>query len=220
MNKNAFGLKMNNTHFDSPHGLSNWYNVSTAYDLAILCSEWVKSILFNRITRTKTYYWKGRNNIGINFSKTIWKEYNWNNTNKLLERGFIGIKTGVTHSAGQCLATYLKWKKRSYIVVLLNWSSAEQKFKDAWKVIEHCQLKIRWGLINEMKPISTNTNSNNVSSLGMINISQSEYADSTKNITYNSFDKVTDDNNYFKRGSSTINIIDEDKVTTSSSNSD
>lgn len=36
MNKNAKKLKMMNTHFDSPHGLPNKNNKSTAYDMAKL----------------------------------------------------------------------------------------------------------------------------------------------------------------------------------------
>lgn len=38
MNVNARKLKMRNTYFDSPHGLPNKNNYSTAYDIALLCS--------------------------------------------------------------------------------------------------------------------------------------------------------------------------------------
>lgn len=38
MNKNAQKIGMTNTHFDSPHGLANKNNMSTAYDIAMLCS--------------------------------------------------------------------------------------------------------------------------------------------------------------------------------------
>ena len=42
-------------------------------------------------------------------AKSITKEgslhtYIWRNTNKLLEKGFCGIKTGITDHAGPCLA--------------------------------------------------------------------------------------------------------------------
>lgn len=75
----------------------------------------------------------------------------WTNTNKLLSKGFIGIKTGVTHAAGPCLATYLKGKKRSYIVVLLNCKSVDQRWIDTLKIIEHCQLKIKNGMGEDIK---------------------------------------------------------------------
>lgn len=34
----------------------------------------------------------------------------WFNTNKLLTNGFCGIKTGITGSAGPCLANFIKLK--------------------------------------------------------------------------------------------------------------
>ena len=58
MNSNAKKIKLNSTHFDSPHGLSNSNNVSTAYDIALLCSVCVRNLDFSRITRTKSYVWK------------------------------------------------------------------------------------------------------------------------------------------------------------------
>lgn len=60
----------------------------------------------------------------------IQRDYHWTNTNKLLNKGFVGIKTGVTYPAGPCLVTHLKKKKRSYIVVLLNCRSLEQRWID------------------------------------------------------------------------------------------
>jgi hypothetical protein len=36
------------------------------------------------------------------------RPYIWKNTNKLLEKGFYGIKTGITDNAGPCLAAALK----------------------------------------------------------------------------------------------------------------
>lgn len=55
MNSNAKRLKMTNTNFDSPHGLANKNNISTAYDIALLCTVCIKNIDFSRISRTKLY---------------------------------------------------------------------------------------------------------------------------------------------------------------------
>ena len=41
--------------------------------------------------------------------KIRFKEYVWFNTNKLLESGFIGIKTGHTDAAGPCLASCIMY---------------------------------------------------------------------------------------------------------------
>jgi len=40
----------------------------------------------------------------------IYKSYVWKNTNKLLDKGFIGIKTGITDNAGPCLAAAYRIK--------------------------------------------------------------------------------------------------------------
>lgn len=35
------------------------------------------------------------------------REYTWKNTNKMLDqKGFLGIKTGITDTAGPCLSSY------------------------------------------------------------------------------------------------------------------
>jgi D-alanyl-D-alanine carboxypeptidase len=46
------------------------------------------------------------------------KRYNkcWENTNKLLDNGFDGIKTGITETAGPCLSACYK----DYIIIVLN----------------------------------------------------------------------------------------------------
>jgi hypothetical protein len=108
MNKHAAKLGMKNTHFDSPHGLSNKYNYSTAYDVAMLCSVCIGIPDFNRITRTKSYICKPRNRTIQCHTKSSMKDYRWENTNKLLSKGFVGIKTGVTYTAGPCLVTHIK----------------------------------------------------------------------------------------------------------------
>ena len=55
MNCNAAALKMTNTNFDSPHGLQNITNVSTAYDMARLASKCMLIPAFRRIVNTKIY---------------------------------------------------------------------------------------------------------------------------------------------------------------------
>jgi D-alanyl-D-alanine carboxypeptidase len=152
MNKHAENLGMTNSHFDSPHGLQNKNNVSTAYDIALLWSVCINISEFNRIVRTKSYKCKSRNKPIMNLWKVMKMDYLWWNTNKLLNRGFVGIKTGITYPAGPCLATHLKKKKRSYLVILLNSKSIEQRWVDTCKVIEYWQMKIRYGMIGELKP--------------------------------------------------------------------
>jgi D-alanyl-D-alanine carboxypeptidase len=57
--------------------------------------------LFREVIGTKTYKFKY-------FSKVLNRHISnyWKNTNKLLRRpGFLGIKTGITITAGPCLAS-------------------------------------------------------------------------------------------------------------------
>lgn len=59
MNENAHVLKLLNTFFDSPHGLMNPQNVSTAYDMARLTSICMQFPIFRRIVGTKTFECRG-----------------------------------------------------------------------------------------------------------------------------------------------------------------
>ena len=63
MNINAASLKMSNTHFDSPHGLQNITNVSTAYDMARLASKCMLIPAFRKIVKTKTYRCKPKREV-------------------------------------------------------------------------------------------------------------------------------------------------------------
>ena len=59
MNDNAHALKLLNTFFDSPHGLMNPQNVSTAYDMARLTSICMQYPIFRRLVGTKTFQCRG-----------------------------------------------------------------------------------------------------------------------------------------------------------------
>lgn len=54
----------------------------------------------------------------------------WRNTNKLLEAGWEGIKTGQTPTAGSCLSSL---RDKIYIVVL-NCPNSEARFTDTQKL--------------------------------------------------------------------------------------
>lgn len=93
MNNLARKLGMPNTVFDSPHGLSNPNNLSTAADMAVLAFHCMKNDLFCQIVSTPFFEVGG---------------YEWQNTNRLLGfdfdqedtvelfKGTLGCKTGVT----------------------------------------------------------------------------------------------------------------------------
>jgi D-alanyl-D-alanine carboxypeptidase (penicillin-binding protein 5/6) len=93
MNFYAHKLGMSSTNYDSPHGLQNTSNYSTAEDQAILVKEVMTIDPFRKVVGTsyhECYAIGGRDKINT--------FYKWENTNKLLDilPGLIGTKTGIT----------------------------------------------------------------------------------------------------------------------------
>ena len=58
MNHYANLLKLTSSHFDSPHGLMNVANLSTAYDMARLAAKCMQIPIFKRIVSTKEFHCK------------------------------------------------------------------------------------------------------------------------------------------------------------------
>lgn len=134
-------FKWTNSFFDSPHGLMNRWNTSTASDIAKISSISMKNPNFARIVKVKRYKWYSRQphdyedeNPGVDFKP---KFYGWENTNKLLwKMGYNGLKTGITPSAGPCLAASYTWglTKDHYIIVLLNSKSMDHRWNEVGKL--------------------------------------------------------------------------------------
>ena len=55
MNKTATKLRLRNTSFSNPHGLSNKGNKSTAEDISILCCYFIKDEFLKSVTNTKEF---------------------------------------------------------------------------------------------------------------------------------------------------------------------
>ena len=135
MNRVAKDLKLFNTNFANPHGLMNHYNRSTASDVAKLACLALRNEIFFQIVNKKQYDCMIKN---YKFS-TIRKK-TWINTNKLLDKGFIGVKTGITDAAGPCLVTSLKDDKGIWaICVILGCRSMEKRW-------EECEELLNWGI--------------------------------------------------------------------------
>lgn len=149
MNKVAKELKLYNTQFANPHGLMNRCNKSTASDVAKLACVALKNPLFSQIVNTKLYESYIKNHKTGNSRKEVWV-----NTNKLLEKGFNGVKTGITDAAGPCLAASLKINKKDksdiwVVSVILSCRSMEKRWTES-------QDLITWGvkeIINHAKSL-------------------------------------------------------------------
>ena len=110
MNQKASDLGLNNTHFETPHGLDSDEHYTTAYELALLSNYALNNKIFAQIVGTKEY------TITINgYPKQL------SNTNELLGNldGVYGIKTGFTNGANRCLVTACKRNNMDIICVVL-----------------------------------------------------------------------------------------------------
>ena len=113
MNEKAKKIGAISTHFENPHGLDAEGHFTTAYDLAIIAREAMKTDKFREIVSTKNY-------------KIPMQGEKWDralkNHNKLLWRydGCNGVKTGFTKKCGRCLVSSASRGNEEFICVTLN----------------------------------------------------------------------------------------------------
>lgn len=125
MNENAKNLRLLDTHFADPAGLSDENNYMTAYDLAILASEVLKNPVISKIVGTK---YKTITNVDGT------KKYYLENLNKLLGvEGVNGVKTGYTDKAGQVLVTSKDEKGHALMIVVMK---SIDRFSDTKELLD------------------------------------------------------------------------------------
>lgn len=77
---------------------------------------------------------------------------NWHNSNRLLTvKGFSGVKTGITPTAGSCLSVFYEHGDCSLITVVLGSRNIEYRWKDAYRVTLWSECAIRDKLGEEEK---------------------------------------------------------------------
>lgn len=140
MNKKAKELNLNNTHFETPHGLDSDEHYTTAYELALLSNYALNNKTFSKIVCTKNYTIKINNNI---------KELK--NTNELLGRieGVYGVKTGFTNGANRCLVSSCKRNDIDIICVVLGADTKKFRTTDSISLINY--------IYNNFQTININT---------------------------------------------------------------
>eukprot|EP00347_Sterkiella_histriomuscorum_P021250 403334674 len=144
MNREAMYLQLKNTHFSSVHGMFHEQNYSSAADIAKLSFFAMKNLLFRQIVKTQKYTCESRINLG--------HLYHWQNTNKLLEHGYSGLKTGITPAAGPCLAASIIKNEFKFIIIVLNSRSMEQRWVEVQKLVQWAILKINKIKHSDLKP--------------------------------------------------------------------
>lgn len=166
MNNKVKELGLTNTHFENCTGLdddtTNHY--SCAYDLAIIACEVMKYDL------VKEY-------------STVWLDSlrggktELNNTNKLVNKysGITGLKTGTTSNAGFCLCATASRDGLNLVSVVLGADTSDDRFDKSCELLDYGfanykieklsfdedkinNVKVKNGVIKEIKPIIDNTN--------------------------------------------------------------
>lgn len=134
MNQKAISLGLKNTHFSNVSGVEADDHYSSAHDLVTISVEAMKSPVFRDIVGTKTA------TITTIDGKRI---HPLENLNQLLwdVPGVIGIKTGWTEMAGDCLVTYVSRDYHDLIVVVLN---SKNRFADSTTLINWAYKNIIW----------------------------------------------------------------------------
>ena len=134
MNRTAYSLGLDNTHFADPTGLK-MDNVSTARECAKLLSIALSDPLIARITTTQTYKFFSLNR--------RWRYHQANNSNRLLKSDIdiVGGKTGFIARSGWCLAVMLKNLEEKLCVIVLGASSNYRRFSEARYILESAMEK-------------------------------------------------------------------------------
>lgn len=129
MNDYAAALGCENSHFTNPHGLPDVNQYTSARDLSIIASEFLKNEdLMEFVKETKAHVqWQD--------SQGRVREADLINTNQLLSiyPGSQGLKTGTTTAAGQCLVSYVTRTDGDFLLVLLG---SEERYRDTIQLMD------------------------------------------------------------------------------------
>ncbi len=112
MNKKAAALHLYNTHYQNPTGTDAPQQYTSSQDLAWLAARVMKDPLLTNVVATN---WIRVPDISGK------KSYPLQNVNQLLSSfwGAVGVKTGYTEEAGQCLVAAIERNGRTLITVVL-----------------------------------------------------------------------------------------------------
>lgn len=129
MNDKAISLGMGHTHFANPNGMPNNENYSTACDLIKLSRYCMQDSLFAQIVGTKEK----------DIPLIDGRHMPCRNTNALLTtyEGCVGIKTGFTRQAGNCLASVATRDGITLYLILLNSRSMSTRFTESAILLDY-----------------------------------------------------------------------------------
>ena len=140
MNATAKKLGLSKTHFSDPSGLPNpgqYTNYSTVRDLISLGRDAMKLAVFRQVVATRSYH------VAAGAGH---RAHTWKNLNQLLASysGAIGIKTGFTAAAGECLLFEARRGSTTLIGAVLHSSASESAAGQAAPVHD-ATVMLNWG---------------------------------------------------------------------------
>jgi D-alanyl-D-alanine carboxypeptidase len=162
MNMWAKQLKLKNTLFLNPHGLSHLGNHSTAYEISRIACLLIKRPFISDIVQTCKYSCVVHN-------LDIPRKINWVNTNLLLGTpGVTGLKTGQTQTAGPCLCVTFTTRGISLCITLLKTRTADKRWSEALKLHDWAMSQLESIFTHSEKSINSKNLSNFISSLNSL----------------------------------------------------
>lgn len=136
MNNRAANMGLTNSQFKTANGLPASEQYTTASELAQIAIAFIDNdSLMKYVSMPKaTIEWTRGN--GVKLKKNI------ANTNQLLNQypGDIGLKTGTTTEAGQCLVTYVTRSDGNILLVLLG---SNQRYQDSIELLDKGIAQVR-----------------------------------------------------------------------------
>jgi len=127
MNATAVRLHLSETHYSNPSGIFDAGNESSAWDVADLSRQVLRRPLLAALVRKRAY--QAGTALYVSRNRLLWTY-----------RGAIGVKTGSTTAAGNCLAVAATRRGRTLIAVVLHVRGDE--FRTAARMLD-------WGFRRE-----------------------------------------------------------------------
>lgn len=120
MNQRVKELGLKDTHFNNPNGLPDKKHYTSAYDMAVIARQAMKSSTFRKICGAKTYVCAKTN---THKKKRIWTQHHqmvngWQHP-KYEYKYAIGGKTGYTHVSKNTLVTYAEKDGMELVCVVM-----------------------------------------------------------------------------------------------------
>ncbi|MHB8172314.1 MAG: D-alanyl-D-alanine carboxypeptidase family protein [Thermincolia bacterium] len=129
MNEKAKQVGAKNSNFVNPNGLPEENHYSTAYDLALITKEAMNNPKFRKMVATKVREIPRQQPTAlkrlISHNKLLWRY-----------EGAIGVKTGYTVEAQQCLVASAQRGEREFISVVLG-SKGQNIWSDSTKLLDY-----------------------------------------------------------------------------------